>query len=106
MSARADNLLTQQPLPDGTVTFLLTDIEGSTRRWEADPSAMRTVMTRHDSIIDGVLATHRGIEVESGREGDSILAVFSRAADAAKAAIAIQSARDANRFPFGAIRRD
>jgi predicted ATPase/class 3 adenylate cyclase len=101
LSARADNLLTQQPLPDGTVTFLLTDIEGSTSRWEADPSAMRTVMTRHDSIIDELLAKHRGIEVESGREGDSILAVFSRAADAAKAAIAIQSAFAGELWPAG-----
>ena len=101
MSARADNLLTQQPLPEGTVTFLLTDIEGSTSRWEADPSAMRAAMARHDSILDQQLATHRGIEVEAGREGDSILAVFSRAADAASAAIAIQASFSAEAWPPG-----
>ncbi len=93
--------LTQQPLPEGTVTFLLTDIEGSTSRWEADPSAMRTAMARHDSIINACLVAHRGIQVEAGREGDSILAVFSRAADAASAAIAIQSAFVAEPWPAG-----
>ena len=93
--------LTQQPLPEGTVTFLLTDIEGSTRRWEADPSTMRAAMARHDSIIDEQLAKHRGIEVEAGREGDSILAVFGRATDAASAAIEIQSAFAAEPWPAG-----
>ena len=101
MSAPADNLLTQQPLPEGTVTFLLTDIEGSTSRWEADPNAMRSAMARHDSILDEQLAKHRGIEVEAGREGDSILAVFGRAADAASAAIEIQSAFAAEPWSAG-----
>ncbi|HEY1162960.1 MAG TPA: tetratricopeptide repeat protein [Candidatus Dormibacteraeota bacterium] len=93
--------LTKQPLPAGTVTFLLTDIEGSTIRWEADPSGMRAAMARHDSIIDEQLEVHRGIQVEAGREGDSILAAFGRAADAASAAIAIQSAFAAGPWPAG-----
>jgi hypothetical protein len=84
--------LTQNPLPAGTVTFLLTDIEGSTIRWEADPSGMRAAMARHDSIIGEQLEAHRGVQVEAGREGDSIMAAFGRAADAASAAIGILAA--------------
>ena len=62
---------------------------------------MRAAMTRHDSIIDEQLVAHRGIQVEAGREGDSILAVFSRAADAASAAVAIQSALAVERWSAG-----
>ena len=58
-------------------------------------------MARHDSIIDELLDAHRGIQVEAGREGDSILAVFSRAANAASAAIAIESAFAAELWPAG-----
>jgi predicted ATPase/class 3 adenylate cyclase len=93
--------LTQQQLPEGTVTFLLTDIEGSTSRWEADPAAMRAAMARHDSIIEEQVGSRRGRQVEAGREGDSVLAVFSRAADAASAAMAIQSAFAAEPWPDG-----
>ena len=39
-------------LPSGTVTFLLTDLEGSTRMWEQDPVAMKTAMVRHDEILE------------------------------------------------------
>ena len=40
-------------LPSGTVTFLFTDIEGSTRLWEQDPLAMRSVVERHFSLLRG-----------------------------------------------------
>ena len=40
--------------PTGTVTFLFTDIEGSTRLWERDSSAMQAVLTRHDEILPGM----------------------------------------------------
>ena len=39
-------------LPSGTVTFLLTDLEGSTRLWEQGPDAMKTAMVRHDEILE------------------------------------------------------
>ena len=39
--------------PSGTVTFLFTDIEGSTRSWENDPVAMRSAVERHDAIVRG-----------------------------------------------------
>jgi len=41
----------QGALPSGVVTFLFTDIEGSTRRWEADPEAMRAALAAHDDVL-------------------------------------------------------
>jgi len=41
----------QGALPLGVVTFLFTDIEGSTRRWEADPEAMRAALAAHDDVL-------------------------------------------------------
>lgn len=42
---------TKPALPSGTVTFLFTDIEGSTRRWEQHPEAMRDTLVRHDELL-------------------------------------------------------
>ena len=44
-------------LPSGTVTFLFTDVEGSTRLWEEHSEAMKVVLTRHDAIIDDAVRT-------------------------------------------------
>ena len=86
-------------LPEGTLTFMLTDLVGSTRAWESAPSAMREAMARHDRILDRRLKEHHGTEVPSGRAGDSILAVFARAVDAAACALALQRAFVAERWP-------
>ena len=48
------------PPPTGTVTFLFTDIEGSTRLWERDASAMQTALARHDEILRGAIEGHGG----------------------------------------------
>ena len=77
-------------LPEGTLTFMLTDVVGSTRTWESAPAAMREAMARHDRIVDRCLKQHHGTDVPSGRAGDSILAVFARAVDAAACALALQ----------------
>ena len=77
-------------LPEGTLTFLLTDLAGSTRLWDSDPEGMRRSMTRHDAIISGAVEGHSGRLVEAGREGDSVLAVFRAAADAAGCALDIE----------------
>jgi predicted ATPase/class 3 adenylate cyclase len=77
-------------LPEGTLTFMLTDLVGSTRAWESAPAAMREAMAGHDRIVDRCLTHHHGTEVPSGRAGDSILAVFPTAADAAACARALQ----------------
>jgi predicted ATPase/class 3 adenylate cyclase/DNA-binding CsgD family transcriptional regulator len=80
----------QLRLPLGTVTFLLTDIEGSTRHWEAGPDLMREAVIRHYEILDQVVAAHGGVRPEEQGEGDSIVAAFSRASDAVGAALAAQ----------------
>ena len=50
---RAD--ATSSPLPTGTVTFLFTDIEGSTRLWESQHAAMQAALPRHDTLAEGAL---------------------------------------------------
>jgi predicted ATPase/class 3 adenylate cyclase/DNA-binding CsgD family transcriptional regulator/tetratricopeptide (TPR) repeat protein len=78
------------PLPAGTVTFLLTDVEGSSRLWERDAQAAATAMTRRQDIICTATRLHRGaLPLEQG-EGDSSVSVFARASDAAACAVRIQ----------------
>lgn len=77
-------------LPVGTLTFLLTDIEGSTRTWETRTRAMRDAMALHDSIVYASVERHAGVMVESGRAGDSIFAVFRAAKNGALCALDIQ----------------
>jgi predicted ATPase/class 3 adenylate cyclase/Tfp pilus assembly protein PilF len=77
-------------LPSGTVTFLFTDIEGSTRLWEQHPEAMRLALARHDAMAAAAIEQHAGTLVKSRGEGDSLFAVFARASDAVSAAFALQ----------------
>ena len=65
-------------LPSGTVTFLFTDIEGSTRLWEAHPDAMRPALARHDEILRAAIETHGGHVVKT--TGDGVHAAFATAA--------------------------
>src|SRR3712207_3252035 len=83
----------------GTVTFLFTDIEGSTQLWEQQPQAMRAALVRHDAIIEVVVEQHQGTVVRPRGEGDSRFAVFARATDAVAAATAIQQAFHAEPWP-------
>jgi class 3 adenylate cyclase len=80
------------PLPTGVVTFLLTDVEGSTRLWEREPDAMHAALAHHDAIVAAGVRLHHGVLVKSRGEGDSIFAVFERTRDAVMAAFAIQRA--------------
>src|SRR5215217_4726413 len=73
-------------LPAGTVTFLLTDIEGSTRRWEIEPEAMEVALQRHDRLLAAVIEGHGGAVIASRGEGDSFFAVFPSAVSAVEAA--------------------
>jgi class 3 adenylate cyclase len=77
-------------LPTGTVTFLFTDLEGSTRLWEEHPEAMKSALARHDEILQDAVTGHRGQVVKT--TGDGIHAVFVTAEDAIAAAIAAQRA--------------
>src|SRR5919202_6300757 len=86
-------------LPTGTVTFLFTDIEGSTALWEQQPEAMRTAMARHDALVESIVAAHDGALVRPRGEGDSRFAVFVRATDAVAAAAALQQAFHAELWP-------
>ncbi|MDO8362453.1 MAG: hypothetical protein Q7V88_06115 [Actinomycetota bacterium] len=79
-------------LPTQGVTFLLTDIEGSTRAWQAAPEAMAAPVSRHYEILDAAIAAHGGQRPEEQGEGDSIVAVFRSAAGAVAAALAAQVA--------------
>ena len=77
-------------LPSGTVTFLLTDLEGSTRMWEQDPAAMKAAMVRHDELLEKTIAEHRGFVFS--RMGDGMAAAFATARDAISAAADFQQA--------------
>jgi class 3 adenylate cyclase len=77
-------------LPSGTVTFLFTDLEGSTRRWELFPAAMREALARHDEILRDAIEAHDGAIVKS--TGDGVHAVFRTAHDAVCAALDAQEA--------------
>jgi class 3 adenylate cyclase len=71
-------------LPSGMVTFLFTDLEGSTRLWEEHPDAMRDALARHDAILRKSIETHDGYVVKS--TGDGVYAVFTEAIAAVVAA--------------------
>jgi predicted ATPase/class 3 adenylate cyclase len=72
------------------VTFLFSDIEGSTRLWEQMPERMRPALACHDTIARAAVADHRGQLVKS--TGDGIHAAFDDAADALRAALQMQAA--------------
>jgi predicted ATPase/class 3 adenylate cyclase len=74
--------------PTGTVTFLFTDIEGSTRLWEERPEEMRAALAEHDGIVRGAIETHGGYVFSTG--GDGFAAAFARASDAVNAAAEAQ----------------
>src|SRR5947209_19608162 len=87
-------------LPTGTLTFLFTDVEGSTRLWEEHPEGMRAALIRHDAIIEMLVARHCGVVVRPRGEGDSRFLVFAQASDAVTAACAIQLALHAESWPL------
>jgi class 3 adenylate cyclase/tetratricopeptide (TPR) repeat protein len=86
-------------LPTGDVTFLLTDIVGSTRLWEAAPAAMAAALPRHDHLIEEAVANHGGTVLKQRCEGDSTFSVFHRPSDAAAAALAAQDALAVEPWP-------
>jgi len=86
-------------VPSGTVTFLLTDVEGSSRLWEVDRTAAAAAIARCEQIIRETTVSNSGVlPIEQG-EGDSSLSAFARASDAAHCAIAVQHALAAETWP-------
>src|SRR5215212_2941176 len=77
-------------LPVGTVTFLFTDIEGSTRLHEALPDAYRRAQARHDALLEQAVATHGGTVFQQA--GDSFCAAFASPSAALGAAVDAQHA--------------
>ena len=75
-------------LPTGTVTFLFTDIEGSTRLLEASPEAYRAALARHDDTIRRAVAAHCGVVFQT--RGDGFCAAFASPAAAIRAACEAQ----------------
>ena len=92
-------------LPTGTVTFLLTDIEGSTRLWETVPDAMKAALELHNRLVTDVIEMHGGVVVTSRGEGDSFFAVFPSAVSAVEAAGACQLRLKEEAWPAGAALR-
>jgi class 3 adenylate cyclase len=90
-------------LPTGTVTFLFTDIEGSTRLWEQDASAMRFALSRHDGILRSAVETNGGFVFKT--IGDAICAAFSSAPEALGAALIAQRALHAEEWDEGGVIR-
>ena len=75
-------------LPFGTVTFLFTDIEGSTKLWEQHPEAMKTALAKHDSILKDAIESNRGHVIKT--TGDGVHAVFATAMDGINASVTAQ----------------
>ncbi len=86
-------------LPTGTVTFLFTDIEGSTRLAQELGDAWPPVLERHRQIARAAWAEHQGVEI--GTEGDSFFVVFTSAPQATAAAVDAQRALAAESWPPG-----
>ncbi len=74
--------------PSGTVTFLFTDIEGSTKRWEADPDAMRVELAAHDEVLRAAIEAQGGWLFK--HTGDGVCAAFQSARAAVDAAVGAQ----------------
>ncbi len=76
--------------PSGVVTFLFTDIEGSTRRWDTDADGMRAALAAHDVLLRETVASHNGWLFK--HTGDGVCAAFASPRSAVDAAVAAQRA--------------
>lgn len=77
-------------LPQGTVTLLLADIEGSTRLWEQRAADMTDAIARFDVSVDRAVAAHNGVRPLEQGEGDSFVAAFNKPTDALACALDLQ----------------
>src|SRR5438034_8456340 len=84
-------------LPSGTVTFLFTDIEASTRLWETQREAMTEALPRHDALLRQCIESRGGHIFKTG--GDAFCAAFTTAASAVESALAAQRSLRAERWP-------
>jgi predicted ATPase/class 3 adenylate cyclase len=84
-------------LPSGIVTFLFTDIEGSSRLWERDRAAMARAVARHDALLTAAVAAQRGVPFK--HVGDMVQAAFWSPVEAVAAAVAAQRGLAAEPWP-------
>lgn len=90
-------------LPTGTVTFVFTDIEGSTRRWEHDAAAMQVALEKHDALLSHAFSANDGAVFK--HTGDGMCAVFASARSAVTAAADLQRSMAATDWaPFDDVR--
>ncbi len=83
---------TANSMPDGIVTFLMTDVVESTVLWIHSRAQMYAAMRRHDQLLSAAIEANGGIVIKERGEGDSFFAVFLRATDAVIAALDAQKA--------------
>ncbi len=83
--------------PSGTVTFLFTDIEGSTSLWEQHPTVMSTALARHDQLVRKLIAEYGGYVFSTA--GDAFSSAFTLPTDAVRAALALQETIEREPWP-------
>src|SRR5215204_3195875 len=89
--------------PQGTVTFLFSDVEGSTRLLRQLGERYAAVLADHEQLLQGAFAAHGGREIDT--QGDAFFFAFARARDAVAAAVEAQRALVAHTWPEGAEAR-
>jgi class 3 adenylate cyclase len=87
----------------GTVTFLFTDVEGSTRLWDSEPETMRAALARHDEIVRSSIDSHGGRVFATG--GDGFAAAFHRVGDGLGAALEAQQRLGGEEWPGECVLR-
>jgi predicted ATPase/class 3 adenylate cyclase/DNA-binding CsgD family transcriptional regulator len=91
----------ESALPTGMVTLVLTDIEGSTKLWEAGADETAVSVARHYELLDAAITLHGGMRPVEQGEGDSVVGAFSCASDAVAAALDVQRAFAQEPWPAG-----
>src|SRR6516225_2466308 len=89
-TAGADTGVADIVVPTGTVTFLFTDIEGSTKHWETHGDHMRAAVESHDALLRGIFEGHHGYVFKT--VGDAFCVAFASPADAVTGALDAQRA--------------
>ncbi len=74
-------------LPHGTVTFLFTDLEGSTQRWQQYPTEIGAALARHNRLLRDAISAHGGVVFKT--VGDAVCAAFATAPAAVAAALTV-----------------
>src|SRR5438552_17951955 len=91
-----DSISSGQARPSGTVTFLFTDIEGSTRLWDQHPEAMQHALHRHDTLLREAIEANNGYVFKT--VGDAFCAAFPTAVDALAASLSAHRALQAEQW--------